>query len=223
MCTHLFNGDPENDELVLRSQDIVSQFKNAKLITIPYDLVNYYSPTYYHNLSRFIGMKLSKNDWVFFLDADEIVDDEFNDWFQVHKNDNISYTFSCYWYFRQPEYRAKQKESAGVLMRKGHCQSWDLDNNLERKQFFNDLYHSGKLIHGDLDPIFSLNGNIMVHHFSWVKDKQDMLNKVKNWGHKNDKPWTQLVEEEFSRPFNGTDFVHNYQYDIVDNKFNIQV
>ena len=49
-----------------------------------------------------------------------------------------------------------------------------------------------------------------------------MLKKVLNWGHKNDKNWSDLIEEEFSRPFNGTDFVHGYNYNIVENKFNIK-
>ena len=29
------------------------------------------------------------------------------------------------------------------------------------------------------------------------------------------------IEEEFSRDFNGTDFVHGYSYNIVENTFNI--
>jgi hypothetical protein len=48
-----------------------------------------------------------------------------------------------------------------------------------------------------------------------------MIKKVKNWSHKYDRDWEALVEEEFSRNFNGTDFVHQYQYELVDNKFKI--
>ena len=59
-----------------------------------------------------------------------------------------------------------------------------------------------------------------------------MLKKVQNWGHKDDtaetawyfkskKTWTELVEEEFSKEFDGTDFVHGYEYKIVENKFNL--
>jgi hypothetical protein len=48
-----------------------------------------------------------------------------------------------------------------------------------------------------------------------------MLRKVKNWSHKNDRNWDDLIEEEFSRDFNGKDFVHNYSYEIVENKFKI--
>ena len=61
----------------------------------------------------------------------------------------------------------------------------------------------------------------MMHHFSWVRTKEEMLTKVKNWGHASDKDWIVGIEEEFSRDFNGTDFVHGYSYNIVENTFNI--
>ena len=48
-----------------------------------------------------------------------------------------------------------------------------------------------------------------------------MLKKVHNWGHKHDKPWKELVEKEFEKEFDGTDFIHGYTYTIVENKFNL--
>lgn len=91
-----------------------------------------------------------------------------------------------------------------------------MDLRDERQQLFNNT-----LINGDYIPILSEEGNPIVHHFSWVRNKEDMLKKVKNWGHNSDKNWINLVEKEFSRPFNGTDFVHGYEYNIVENKFNL--
>jgi hypothetical protein len=64
-----------------------------------------------------------------------------------------------------------------------------------------------------------LNNNIpMIHHYSWVRTKEQMLQKVKAWGHNADKDWVSLIEEEFSRPFNGKCFVNNYSYEVLDNK-----
>jgi hypothetical protein len=49
-----------------------------------------------------------------------------------------------------------------------------------------------------------------------------MLRKVKSWGHTNDRDWNPMIEEEFSREFNGKDFVHNYSYKILEKPlFNI--
>jgi hypothetical protein len=54
-----------------------------------------------------------------------------------------------------------------------------------------------------------------MHHYSWVRTKEEMLRKVKAWGHTNDKDWNTLIEEEFSREFNGKDFVHGYNFEIL--------
>jgi hypothetical protein len=67
----------------------------------------------------------------------------------------------------------------------------------------------------------TFEGQILMHHFSWVRSKDEMLQKVDSWGHKFDKDWISLIHEEFSRPFNGTDFVHNYAYNIVEDRFKI--
>jgi hypothetical protein len=45
-----------------------------------------------------------------------------------------------------------------------------------------------------------------------------MLKKI-HWGHQGGKNWEYLIEKEFSGEFTGTDFVHEYEYDIVEKKF----
>ena len=62
-----------------------------------------------------------------------------------------------------------------------------------------------------------------MHHYSWVRTQQEMLAKVGGWGHKHDKDWATLINEEFSREFNGTDFVHGYTYVNVENYYNINI
>ena len=55
-----------------------------------------------------------------------------------------------------------------------------------------------------------LDGQPLVHHYSWVRTKAGMLQKVRAWGHNADSgvDWAAKVEEEFSHPFTGRDFVH---------------
>lgn len=223
ICTNFFGGEKENEDLLHKSEKIISSFSNTKIIWIPYDNSNYNPPAYYHNLSRYTAMNASNTDWVLFSDTDEIMEEEFSIWFEQNKNEDKCYNFSSHWYFREPIFQAIQKESAGVLARKHHCELWDLQDNRELKQFYEKLIQQNKLVHGDYEKIVGPSGNIMMHHYSWVRTKEQMLKKVMNWGHKNDKKWVELVEEEFSRPFYGTDFVHGYQYKIVENKFNIQL
>ncbi len=42
-----------------------------------------------------------------------------------------------------------------------------------------------------------------------------MLKKISTWGHNKDRNWVELVEEEFTRPFNGNCFVNNYKFKII--------
>jgi hypothetical protein len=214
ICDHFFNGQPENTELLEKSFEIASKFPKCSIYMFEWE--GHQSNTgYYHNLSRAIGTDIAKNDWLLFVDADEIVDDGFEYWFETIKNTNYIYWLTCYWYFREPIYQATKTESAGLLIRKEDC-NWNLHVREERQQLFNH-----KLINGDRISIVSKDNKPFIHHYSWYRTKEEMLKKVENWGHKNDTNWTALVEEEFSRPFNGTDFVHGYQYNIVENKFNL--
>jgi hypothetical protein len=214
ICDHFFNGDFENMELLEESYKIISKYPKCSAYMFNWEGHNL-NTGYYHNLSRALGTSVAKNEWLLFVDADEIVDDGFKEWFQKIENTDNMYWLTCYWYFREPIYQSKKTESAGLLIKKQFC-NWNLDLRDERQQLFNNT-----LINGDLIPILSKEGNPIVHHFSWVRNKEDMLKKVKNWGHNGDKNWINLVENEFSRPFNGTDFVHGYEYNIVNNKFNL--
>jgi hypothetical protein len=214
ICDHFFNGTPENNELLEKTFELIRKTTNCTGYLFEWEGVKP-NTGYYHNLSRAIGTELSTNDWLLFVDTDEIVDDGFGDWFHSIKHTDNSYWLTCYWYFREPIYQATKAESAGLLIRKKDCH-WNLDLREERQQLFNH-----KLINGDHNLILSKDNKPFIHHYSWYRTKEEMLQKVENWGHKNDTNWTDLVEAEFSRPFNGTDFVHGYQYNIVENKFNI--
>lgn len=220
MCDRFFNGEPENSDLFQKSVKIMESFENVRLQIIPWTGMQN-AAAYYHNVSRYTGYSMAKHDWILFLDADEIVTDEFGAWFERHYHTDATYIFSCNWYFRSPHNRAIQQEGAGCLMRKSHCENWDLNNRLELKQFYDKLDQEGKLVSHNETRVYSLTGKVMMHHFSWVRNKQEMLKKVSNWGHWQDKNWTQLVESEFTHPFNGRDFVHGYNYEYADNIFNI--
>jgi len=223
ICNHFFNGEPENVFLLQKTKDIVNKYNKAHIIF--YDWTGYKEHNcYYHNLSRKIGTDNAKNEWLLFLDADEIPSDEFNDWFKTVSHLDQAWWFSCYWYFREPIYQAICNEGAGLLISKKYC-DWDLYHKLERAQLFQKLHDNNKLNidNGKFKEILSSSGKKLIHHYSWVRDKNQMLKKVKNWGHKNDKNWSELVEQEFLKPFNGTDFVHNYNYITVDNYFDIKI
>jgi hypothetical protein len=219
ICSHFFSGEPENEELLQISLNIISKYNKCIVKVFEWENLNK-KPRYYHNLSRKLGTDIAKNEWLFFVDADEIVDDNFKDWFETVKDTDNAYVLTCAWYFREPIYKSKSNESNGLLVRKKDC-DWDVDKDSEREQLYQKLWDEGRLRHGDIHIVLGLDGEVLVHHYSWVRSKDEMIKKVKNWSHKYDRDWEALVEEEFSRNFNGTDFVHQYQYELVDNKFKI--
>lgn len=215
MCTHFFNGEPEDQALLQETFEIAAKYSKCSIYTFAWEGLNS-NPGYYHNLSRAIGTSISTSDWLLFVDTDEIVDDRFKGWFETTAQyTNTIYWLTCYWYFREPRYQSKTYEGCGLLIRREKC-NWNVNIRDERQQ----LHIGPDFIQGGYNPIL-VDGEPLMHHFSWVRTKDEMLKKVENWGHKGDANWTDLVQEEFSREFNGTDFVHGYQYNIVENKFNL--
>ena len=65
---------------------------------------------------------------------------------------------------------------------------------------------------GKIRDVLGLDDKPMFHHYSWVRTKEQLLLKVRCWSHNWERDWTKLVEEEFSRPFSGIDFVHGYSF-----------
>jgi hypothetical protein len=166
-----------------------------------------------HNTTRWQGYLKAKHDYILFLDGDEIPDgDLYRQHLQTFDYKNLdAVSYRCYWYFREEIYRAKKTEECALLLRKSFIDKDLIFHEAERWNFLNRTKNYAVYI--DLD------GQIIMHHFSWVRSKQQMLQKVSAWGHANDTNWVELIEEEFSREFSGTDFVHGYEYDIIEKKF----
>jgi len=206
---HLLNGKPDDISNVL-------DIPGVKTIVLPFDIAA--SSRYLHSLSRWEGANNTSEEWILFLDADEILDgDKFKEFVDTNAPFNFDFsTFNCYWYFRDPTYQATTEEQTGLLMRR---------NKLDKAVHF----APGERWAYMWRPNVNIGINIttptgpMLHHYSWVRTKDEMLEKVKGWGHKDDRDWVTPIIEEFSREFNGTDFVHGYSYKKVDNQFDIQI
>lgn len=206
----------EEDSFDLSYMQDICFFKNAKSLPLLYEPTK--SPVYHHNKMRWHGLLNAKHDYVLFLDADEIIEGQLMfEWLQTreHKDYDVI-SFECYWYFREKRFRAKTTEQAAVLCNKRICTEDYIYSPAERWEFFNRLQYVRALQHK------KINDRIVCHHYSWVRDKEQMLRKVKSWGHRNDKDWVKLVEEEFSRPFTMKDFVHNYEFENIQDEKNGQ-
>jgi hypothetical protein len=144
------------------------------------------------------------------LDADEILEGDL-----VYKylktEEYIKYdavSFSCYWYFREKYFRATTLEQAGTICKKSICTEDYIFSNAERWEYKNRF-------HLKVLENVKYQDKILCHHYSWVRTKEEMIRKVLSWGHREDRDWLSLIEEEFSGNFKMKDFVHNYKFEII--------
>lgn len=180
---------------------------------------------YWHNMARIQGCKQLQPEieWVLFLDADEVPEGmRFKEWYENYRNSRVQkiYKLSNYYYFRDPILQATTFEDSIMLVPRAACCYPVLMNELERDgiPYLTHLQCDREVVHPNTKlPMF--------HHFSWVRSKEAMLRKVRNWAHKDDTDWETKIETEFEREFNvetDTDFVHGYKYIRVPNWFGIQ-
>lgn len=211
VCDHFFDGTPEDLDLLKR---IYAEHPDVFFLQYPFDRRRipyaHYGNAYWHNIARLVATYHidPEIDLVLFLDTDEIVDtDRFITWFNRGGFDEYELVrFAVYWYFRETTFQAHAWEEVPVLVRIKHLNGDLLMRWNERWGIFGGIkLHKAamKTGHDDLP---------LVHHYSFVRTKEQMLKKVTTWGHCNDRDWPPLVEEEFQSGFRGTDFVNRYQY-----------
>jgi hypothetical protein len=208
VCDHFLDGTLENQELLEKTFKL--QELSPKIQFILYEWNPEHNAKYHHNMSRWIGTRSVTSPYVLLADTDERIDGTAMKQYletKAHESYDIV-AFKCYWYFREPIYRAKTTEMASVLYSAKFCTEQLIFHQEERWSY---RYFTGL----NVKEHETFNGQIMCHHYSWVRSKEEMLKKVVSWAHSTDKNWVDLVNEEFTRPFNGTDFVHGYQYDTL--------
>ena len=214
---HFFNGELENLGLL---EQLYKKFPECTFIEFAFDPKELYGSAalsrenpdwvhHWHNSARLVAYYFVKEgtDALFFLDVDEIVESErFQAWLNSKPLLNAA-RFSSYYYFREARFRAKSWPDAPLLVRKRELDpDWLLDSDERMGLFLNISGNKESSIHG-------LDGKPMVHHYSWVRTKEEMVKKVASWGHHWERNWKNRIEEEFSRPFNGRDFVREYSYE----------
>lgn len=166
---------------------------------------------HWHNTPRLVGSYFLGDDidWVAFIDADEVIDSvAMNRWLESGALENsCGHRLSAYRYFREPSLRAKEISDTALLMKKACATPQVLLNLKERSGMVSDLKGRRNVLGKDGLP--------MVHHYSWVRSKENMLSKIKCWGHAQENNYKERIEREMSQPFNGKDFIHGFDYEKV--------
>jgi hypothetical protein len=211
VCDHFFDGKEEDRDSLDR---IYAENPDVRFIEFPFDknksLYGSHSSVYWHNLARMMGRFFLKEDirYAFFLDCDEIADTpRFSQWLQTFPyQDYEAIRFYNYWYFRESRLQAKTWEDSPLLVKKEILDGTLLMTERERPGIYDEV--PGK----KTKKMPANDGKPMFHHYSWVRTKEQLMRKVVSWSHNWQRDWTAQVEEEFSHDFNGTDFVHGYEF-----------
>lgn len=214
ICDHFYNGQEENYpllELIYRSyphiQFIEFAYSDKQVYGTPMKLLPG-SPGYaqhWHNSARLIGFYFLNDDIdkVLFCDVDEI----FSDWPQTDLiEDFLAVRFATYWYFLSPENRARETPDGPLLVKRSALEPQLLIHPDERSGIFEHL--SGNKRKG-----FAVNGSPIVHHYSWVRTKEELLQKIRSWGHHWERNWEKLLNE--TTIGSKTDFVRGYTYETI--------
>ncbi len=220
---HFFDGTPENRDLLNHAY---KEHPDCEFIEFAYNPQHPYGfpcvkrpgdldwPRYWHSSARMIAyFHLRKEiDYVLFIDVDEIYEGKaFKAW--LDQFDYRAYSalrFTCYEYFREPRYRAKETFFSGLMARKSLLTPKLILNVDERMGLYRDLPQK-KIMN-----LKGLENRPIIHHYSWVRSKEQMLRKTATWSHYWERDWASLIQKEFSGPFSGRDFYTNREYEVVE-------
>jgi len=153
-----------------------------------------------------------ETNFILFLDADEVLDGtRFEQWLAVYPLSKMNVIkLANYYYFREVFYQAETYEDSAVLARKNLLTEPMIMDFLDRDKSFRDIPEPKARM------VLGTDNQPLVHHYSWVRNEEEMIKKVSTWGHSHERDWVQLVKDEFANGFTGVDFVHGYKYKTVE-------
>lgn len=166
---------------------------------------------YWHSTARYVGYHFLEPEieGVFFFDVDEIVDQQrfkvFIENFDIQKYDALR--FDSYFYMRSPYNRALLWLENVLYIKRENFHRDHLLLVRERMGTFNRI--EGET----LSHVRGLDGFPLIHHYSWVKTKEEMEKKIVSWGHHTDENWKELLEKELSQEIGNKDFLYELEYE----------
>src|ERR1700748_1145556 len=217
--THLYSGLPDDMEKMQLVKNACSKY-NIKFI----EFGEVKTSPLGQNTARWIGSQDLKTDYVLYMDADELFEKEkINNWINnFNYNDYDAINFQIHFYSMNSKHRACLNEEetkhyignrdGGTLFARGEKAGMLVKTNLityqrimhgvasERWSFIADPTVNTKLEH-----VLALDGSIMLHHYAYVRSKDEMKRKILGSFHINDKPWTkwtELIDDNFDPNFN---------------------
>ena len=205
VCSHFFDGTQED---FLRIKAIQNSVKAVTFLEIQYLPDKLYSP--YHKVEptdpdwakfwaatlRYVGFMYVKKEIenILFLDSDEIVDAKaFKKWLQSFDYNSYEVMrFGSFLYALRANLRTKKAINLPLFVKHKTFKPLVLMNELERIGAFYTHFGSKK------ESILGIDGLPFVHHYSWVRTKQECEKKTSTWSHRGEENWQEVIERAFS-------------------------
>lgn len=221
--SRLYDGSPENFTLINES---IKKYNGINFVEYEVDPnidlykqlgVDKRPAAYWHNLARWQGFrKLRNKTWVLFIDVDEIPDGQnFLNWLKnTILDENTVYKIANYWYYKYVNFQSIFWEDSAILIN---------TTDLTEENFFGDIERNFLLTSCSNQNVCRFttndNGYPLIHHYSWVRTREQLFFKLQNWGHKDDFDFNkdEFIKLIFSTPeFN---IIKNHRYIYVSNFF----
>lgn len=202
VCDHFFDGSPEDRKLLVRSY---RENQQATFIEFAFDVKQLYTPyvkrdpadedwvAFWHSTGRYLAFLYadSEIDHFLFLDSDEIVEGaRFRQWLDREswrKWDAM--WFNSYCYGLEATRRAPHLQMTALLAKRSALSPLKIFNSRERFGIIAAIAGPRSM------QIMGCDGKPMLHHYSWVRPKNECLKKVRTWGKKHICDWEAWLEQ----------------------------
>lgn len=208
VCDHFFDGSPENRPLL---ECTYANHEDVLFLEFAYDVKQLYTPyvqrqtqdedwgALWHSTARYLAfLYLSREiESILFLDADEMIEGKkFAAWLHREEGQNWdAHWFFAYCYGFQASRRAPDWQHTALLVKRSALSPLKIFSAQERFGIFAGLSGPKRL------QVLGLDGNPMIHHYSWVRPMDERLKKVSTWGKRhlcNWQSWLKTAEHEMS-------------------------
>jgi hypothetical protein len=213
---HLYDGTPEDLALI---EMVRQEHPDVQFVRFSYDpQFKSLGTMFWGGFQRVAGLQALNPsiEFVLIADVDEIIESgPFIKLLQEsnYRNYNLM-GFVSYWYFGTASNQATQLEQGPIMAKRSILKLGWLVTPADRG-ILEAIIPDPKI------KMVTYGEKPIVHHYSWVRTKEEMLRKVKSWGHNQDRNWVRLVERHFALPESrrlgpeAKDFVHGYSYRTV--------
>lgn len=202
VCDHFFDGSPENRPLI---EATYAEHPDLLFLEFTYNVKQLYTPyiqrlpededwgSLWHSTARYLSfLYLAKEiEYVLFLDVDEIIEGEkFAHWLKEEPYQKWeALWFFAYCYGFKASDQDEEVQQTALLVRRSSLSPLKILSAQERFGLFAGLAGPKRL------QIMGLDGNPMIHHYSWVRPRQEALKKATTWGKRHQCNWKKWLEE----------------------------